>query len=150
MLERPLAIAALAALLISGDAPAAPGGGCAAPMPSWRTPGYGWHNAIRNYVRIDKSGALTWNRMPIDVATLREYLHIVRTMNPVPATVLTIDPGTDCETVRRIRLEIERALDCAHSGLCGEGPAAADWNASPYRGGAQKLEKRADALGEPE
>jgi hypothetical protein len=150
MLERCLALVALAALFVGGDVPPAPGGACAAPPPSWRVPGYGWHNVIRNYVAVDERGGLTWNGVPIGADTLREYLKIVPTMNPVPATVLSIAEGADCATVGLVRQEMEKALDCAHSGICGQGPRNANWDRAAYPGGtspgAEALEARADAI----
>jgi hypothetical protein len=98
---------------------------CSEPLAHWRTPGKDWPSLIANRVGVAQQGTLTWNGASVTPEQLRRYLQIVPTMNPPPPVVLTVDPQADCRAVADVRHEIDTSLNCAETGICGEG--SGDW-----------------------
>lgn len=115
------AVLALAAALALGSAPA---GACSAPRPGWLTPADGPLERIINRVEVFDGDGLRWNGVPVTRAVLRQYLDIVRTMEPMPVTILEPFQGVDCAYLETVRDDIEAALPCADR-ACGEG--VGDW-----------------------
>jgi len=75
---------------------------------------------IVNRIAIQTDGHLRWNGVAITRNTLGRYLRIVRTMTPMPFTILDPDPNADCATIDAVRDDMEALLPCAQ-GYCGEG-----------------------------
>lgn len=98
-------------------------------MPHWTTPERGWHNLVFNKLHIDRNDNRVWNGEPVSGDQLSEYLSVVPTLNPVPATVLTADPEAACSTVEEIRREMDQKLQCRETRLCGEGEG--EWLTGP-------------------
>jgi len=130
MVHRLCLIMPLLALLLSCDRPRTYAGQCSTPFPHWRTPAQGWHNLYLNKVVIDGRNRVLWNGEPVNTEQLRSYLSTVPTMNPVPATALTVDPEADCSVVDAIRREMDQRLQCRTSNRCGEGRG--EWLTGPY------------------
>lgn len=97
---------------------------CQGPRAGWARPSAGIpHLAVVNRVAVAGSGLIRWNGVPIDRDTLGQYLALVRTMRPLPFTILQPAPNVDCAFLRAVRDDIAAALPCA-AGACGEWAAA--------------------------
>lgn len=103
---------------------------CSKPLEHWKTPSDGYDDGLRNEVRVDKLGHITWNRMKISNERYRYYLSQVPTFEPPPEMIVMFDPETDCATVNRIRREIEENLSCGKLLSCGEGEG--DWKGNTH------------------
>jgi hypothetical protein len=79
-------------------------------------------------VHVNSSGALQWNGVPIDPATLRKYMTAIAMSRPQPFVILDPDPGADCAAVEAAREAMARSGTCSPGG-CGEGHG--DWNYGP-------------------
>ena len=79
-----------------------------------------------NTVALDASGSVAWNGKPVARDKLGAHLRAVPSLNPVPPMVLSIDARANCEAAASVRREIDEALNCKASGLCGEGDG--DWS----------------------
>ena len=64
---------------------------------------------IKNKIVIDRSGTVMWNGAPLDLVTLRQYLDITQTMNPVPELHLQPDPEARYEVVDEVLAVTKRA-----------------------------------------
>jgi hypothetical protein len=116
-------VAALAlCLLAAGQPPPAPvSNSCAAPRPGWLTRLDGLPElAVVSRLSVAAGGRLEWNGTPVARATVREYLGLVRTMEPLPFTILAPDADADCAFLEAIRDDMAAALPCGE-GACGEG-----------------------------
>jgi hypothetical protein len=114
----------------------------------WLRPGQGWHNLPINHISIDADGSLHWNNAPVERPLLRQYLAVSARVPSPPATALRVHPSADCETVRNIRQDMEEALKCSGTHLCGEGEG--DWDDGDFMIGRnspspQPVEARRDA-----
>jgi hypothetical protein len=117
----------LACAVAESQAPA----NCAGPRAGWVTPSDGSpHWAIINRISIDPNQVIKWNGVEVSRERLREYLGIVRTMNPLPFTVLSFERDVDCQLLGSIRDDMAAALPC-DQGACGEGRGP--WEFRGYR-----------------
>lgn len=55
---------------------------------------------IKNVVQLSAIGVLSWNGEPTNFVTLRQYLDLTMTMNPVPLLKLDFDPEARFRVVR--------------------------------------------------
>jgi hypothetical protein len=122
---KPLAtvIAAFSAASVAScnSTPATYPGKCGERLKGWLEPENGIGElSIWNVVRLDRSGALSWNRKSVKDQTLRTYLDEVSGMNPRPQMILTIDSGAACSRAQQVRTLMNATPICA-SGGCGEG-----------------------------
>ena len=63
----------------------------------------------KNKVVIAADGKVLWNGTPIDLVTLRQYLDLTQTMNPVPELHLQPDPQARYELVDKVLAVTKRA-----------------------------------------
>jgi len=128
---KPLLLLSLCATLLGCNGRATYAEQCSAPLPHWRTQERDWHNPpVIITVRISAGGELRWNGASVSREQLQEYLSIVPTLNPAPATVLKVDPAADCARVTAVREEMDQSLQCRQGG-CAEGEG--EWgDGSPF------------------
>jgi biopolymer transport protein ExbD len=81
-------------------------------------------------IHVDREGALRWNGVPANRATLRKYLSAIATVQPRAFVILDPDPRADCRSVEAVREDMDRSGYCS-PGLCGEGHGA--WGESAPR-----------------
>ena len=117
------------ALLVAGfllascnSTPATYPGKCGERLSGWQGPERGIGElAIWNVVRVSKAGSISWNRKSIADETLVGFLRKVSTEEPRHQIILTIEPGTDCSRVKKVRALMNSAAICSTDGACGEG-----------------------------
>ena len=63
----------------------------------------------KNKVVISPDGKVLWNGTPVDLVTLRQYLDLTQTMNPVPELHLQPDPQARYELVDKVLAVTKRA-----------------------------------------
>jgi biopolymer transport protein ExbD len=95
---------------------------CSPPRTNWNKP----HNFIglmpaMNRLSLDHAGKLYWNGSSISFQTLSKYLTLVHQMNPEPRVFLEIEAGAPCDSLERVRNEMERKLACDQYSACEEG-----------------------------
>lgn len=71
---------------------------------------------VRNVVSLDDRGMVYWNGVPVDLATLRQYLDVAANLSTAPLFIFRVDPGASCERMTEIIAIASARLDCAH--LC--------------------------------
>jgi biopolymer transport protein ExbD len=64
---------------------------------------------IKNKIVIEPNGAVLWNGGPVDLVTLRQYLDITQTMNPIPELHLQPHPNARYELVDEVLAVTKRA-----------------------------------------
>ena len=64
---------------------------------------------VKNKIVIMPNDAILWNGIPVDMVTLRQYLDITTTMNPVPELHLQPDPNARYELVDEVLAVTKRA-----------------------------------------
>ena len=64
---------------------------------------------VKNKIVITPQGAVLWNGAPVDLTTLRQYLDLTTTMNPVPELHLQPDPQARYELVDEVLAVTKRA-----------------------------------------
>ena len=64
---------------------------------------------VKNKVVITPQGQVLWNGTPVDLTTLRQYLDLTTTMNPVPELHLQPDPQARYELVDEVLAVTKRA-----------------------------------------
>ena len=64
---------------------------------------------VKNKIVIMPNDAILWNGIPVDMVTLRQYLDITTTMNPVPELHLQPHPEARYETVDEVLAQTKRA-----------------------------------------
>jgi len=64
---------------------------------------------VKNKIVITPQGAVLWNGSPVDLTTLRQYLDLTTTMNPVPELHLQPDPQARYELVDEVLAVTKRA-----------------------------------------
>ena len=64
---------------------------------------------IKNKIVVEPNGAVLWNGAPVDLVTLRQYLDITQTMNPVPELHLQPHPNARYEVVDEVLAVTKRA-----------------------------------------
>ena len=63
----------------------------------------------KNKVTIDAAGTVMWNGTPVSLTTLRQYLDITQTMNPIPELHLQPDPQARYVVVDQVLAVTKRA-----------------------------------------
>ena len=63
----------------------------------------------KNKVVVAATGQVLWNGTPVDLVTLRQYLDLTQTMNPVPELHLQPDPQARYELVDKVLAVTKRA-----------------------------------------
>ena len=63
----------------------------------------------KNKITIDQAGTVMWNGSPVSLVTLRQYLDITQTMNPIPELHLEPDPQARYATVDQVLAITKRA-----------------------------------------
>ena len=97
---------------------------CGAPLAGWRKPSDGYPVlAISNHVKVTADGRILWNGTKISAEQLSKFSSVLPQMNPVPFTILQIDDGANCSTVRMVRQTINEKAKCSgdYGSTCGEG-----------------------------
>ena len=64
---------------------------------------------VKNKVVITPQGQVLWNGTPVTLTTLRQYLDLTTTMNPVPELHLQPDPQARYELVDEVLAVTKRA-----------------------------------------
>ncbi|MDB5684184.1 MAG: biopolymer transport protein ExbD/TolR [Sphingomonas bacterium] len=64
---------------------------------------------VKNKVVVDPAGQVLWNGSPVNLVTLRQYLDLTQTMNPVPELHLQPDPQARYELVDQVLAVTKRA-----------------------------------------
>jgi biopolymer transport protein ExbD len=64
---------------------------------------------VKNKVVITPQGQVLWNGTPVNLVTLRQYLDLTTTMNPVPELHLQPDPQARYELVDEVLAVTKRA-----------------------------------------
>jgi len=64
---------------------------------------------VKNTVVITRLGQVLWNGNPVDLVTLRQYLDLTTTMNPVPELHLQPEPQARYELVDEVLAVTKRA-----------------------------------------
>ena len=64
---------------------------------------------VKNKIVIEPTGAILWNGAPVDEVTLRQYLDLTTTMNPVPELHLQPHPDARYEVVDQVLAITKRA-----------------------------------------
>ena len=128
-----LLLASLALASCGRDDQASPD---AAVMESYRTAVPGWqkhgdafpHHAIVNWLRLDASGGLFWNRGLVSQKDLAANLEAAVGFAPAPFLVLTIEEGVADENAQAVR-QLADENYCLKVGRtsCGEGPSPSEW-----------------------
>jgi len=63
----------------------------------------------KNKITIDPAGTVMWNGTPVDLVTLRQYLDITQTMNPIPELHLEPDAQARYAVVDQVLAITKRA-----------------------------------------
>jgi biopolymer transport protein ExbD len=63
----------------------------------------------KNKITIDPAGTVMWNGTPVNLVTLRQYLDITQTMNPIPELHLEPDAQARYATVDQVLAVTKRA-----------------------------------------
>jgi biopolymer transport protein ExbD len=64
---------------------------------------------VKNKIVITPQGVVLWNGTPVNLVTLRQYLDLTTTMNPVPELHLQPDPQARYELVDEVLAVTKRA-----------------------------------------
>ena len=64
---------------------------------------------VKNKVIITRTNQILWNGVPVDLVTLRQYLDLTTTMNPVPELHLQPEPSARYELVDEVLAVTKRA-----------------------------------------
>ena len=64
---------------------------------------------VKNKIVVEPNGAVLWNGAPVDLVTLRQYLDITQTMNPIPELHLQPHPNARYEVVDQVLAVTKRA-----------------------------------------
>ena len=64
---------------------------------------------VKNKIVITPQGVVLWNGNPVNLTTLRQYLDLTTTMNPVPELHLQPDPQARYELVDEVLAVTKRA-----------------------------------------
>ncbi len=64
---------------------------------------------VKNKIVIMPDNSVTWNGVPVDLTTLRQYLDLTTTMRPVPELHLQPHPEARYETVDEVLAVTKRA-----------------------------------------
>jgi biopolymer transport protein ExbD len=64
---------------------------------------------VKNKIVITPQGVVLWNGAPVTLTTLRQYLDLTTTMNPVPELHLQPDPQARYELVDEVLAVTKRA-----------------------------------------
>jgi biopolymer transport protein ExbD len=80
---------------------------------------------VKNKIVITQAGVVTWNGVPVDLVTLRQYLDITTTMDPVPELHLQPEPNARYELVDQV-LAVTKRANVTAMGFVGN-EAYASW-----------------------
>ena len=75
--------------------------------------------AIHNTLAATPRG-LTWNGVPIDAATARDYLRAVNGRAPSISIQIVFDPHVSCRVVEETRALVSASLECGRNEKCVE------------------------------
>jgi biopolymer transport protein ExbD len=64
---------------------------------------------VKNKIVIEQNGTILWNGAPVNEVTLRQYLDLTTTMNPVPELHLQPHPEARYEVVDQVLAITKRA-----------------------------------------
>jgi biopolymer transport protein ExbD len=64
---------------------------------------------VKNKIVVEPNGVVMWNGAPVDGTTLRQYLDITQTMNPIPELHLQPHPEARYEVVDEVLAITKRA-----------------------------------------
>jgi biopolymer transport protein ExbD len=64
---------------------------------------------VKNKVTIDPAGTIYWNGSPVNQVTLRQYLDLTQSMNPIPELHLQPDPQARYLVVDQVLAITKRA-----------------------------------------
>ena len=64
---------------------------------------------VKNKVTIDPAGTIYWNGSPVNQTTLRQYLDLTQSMNPIPELHLQPDPQARYVVVDEVLAITKRA-----------------------------------------
>jgi biopolymer transport protein ExbD len=64
---------------------------------------------VKNKVTIDPAGTIYWNGSPVNLVTLRQYLDLTQSMNPIPELHLQPDPQARYVVVDEVLAVTKRA-----------------------------------------
>jgi biopolymer transport protein ExbD len=64
---------------------------------------------VKNKVTIDPAGIIYWNGSPVNQVTLRQYLDLTQSMNPIPELHLQPDPQARYVVVDEVLAVTKRA-----------------------------------------
>ncbi|WP_156678446.1 ExbD/TolR family protein [Sphingomonas profundi] len=64
---------------------------------------------VKNKVTIDPAGTVFWNGTPVQLTTLKQYLDLTQSMNPVPELHLQPDPQARYDVVDNVLAVTKRA-----------------------------------------
>ena len=64
---------------------------------------------VKNKIVVTRAGTVTWNGVPVDLGTLRQYLDASQQMNPVPELHLQPEPEARYELVDEVLAVTKRA-----------------------------------------
>ena len=64
---------------------------------------------VKNKVTIDPQGMIYWNGSPVSLVTLRQYLDLTQSMNPIPELHLQPDPQARYVVVDEVLAVTKRA-----------------------------------------
>ena len=78
---------------------------------------YDYELALFNRVYVKDDGDISWNGVPVSRATFKRYVaESAGMLNPAPSIWLTYGKQVDCDAIRTVRKELERAY--CPSGHC--------------------------------
>ncbi len=103
---------------------------CAQPPKRWGTQKEGiGHLRLLNIVKLDDSGHLTWNKLPISDDQLGKFMLQSGNLNPEPQLILEVTERSPCKRVETIRRIMIAAPICqGEYPLCSEGRNWRDWD----------------------
>jgi biopolymer transport protein ExbD len=64
---------------------------------------------VKNKVTVDPAGTVFWNGTPVSLTTLKQYLDLTQSMNPVPELHLQPDPQARYSVVDNVLAVTKRA-----------------------------------------
>lgn len=100
----------------------------------WTRPSDG-HSAFRTLVVVKvRNGSILWNDTPVDRRRLEELASQSIALDPAPLIVFEPQPNSDdCEIEQKVQRQIDTAISCDTSKLCGLGTREEWKGAPPFR-----------------
>ena len=102
---------------------------CSMPLAHWgREKGGLGHMAIPQPIYVGSDGSILWNRTLIDERQLRDYMHQMSELNPIPQAILEVAPTAPCSRVIAVRNAMDSAAMCKGPySHCSEGWQWRQW-----------------------